>query len=179
MSKEIWLGPLLGNNRSRLIQRCAEYVANNQSSRFLYLAASHPLLELVTQGVLDGAKNRGVWNELPVYLFRGFVRRLLSTTVDESGDVIAPRLPIDQDELPLKRSLVSQILARLATAGQLKAIAPLARREANFGQTLAGEAGGARDFVARAVLPAERDRDPSVAFAVALTSYGGQAAPSG
>jgi len=141
LSKEIWLGPLLGNNRSRLIQRCAEYVANNQSSHFLYLAASHPLLELVTQGVLDGAKNRGVWNELPVYLFRGFVRRLLSTTVDESGDVIAPRLPIDQDELPLKRSLVSQILARLATAGQLKAIAPLARREGcvNTITTLIGE----------------------------------------
>ena len=91
--------------------------------------------------MLDGVKNRGVWDELPVYLFRGFVRRLLSTTVDESGDVIAPRLPIDQDELPLKRSLVSQILARLAAANQLKAIGPLASREGcvNTITTLIGE----------------------------------------
>ena len=129
MPKEIWLGPLLGSNRSRLIQRCAGLVQDTQAHRFLYLAASHPLLELVTQGVLDGAKIRGVWNELPVYLFRGFIRRILSSAVNSAGQPLAPRLPIDQDELPLKRSLVSQILARLSAAGQLKAIGPLARRE--------------------------------------------------
>lgn len=141
MSKEIWLGPLLGSNRSRLIQRCADLVQNNHAHRFLYLAASHPLLELVTQGVLDGAKIRGVWNELPVYLFRGFVRRILSSAVNDAGQPLAPRLPIDQDELPLKRSLVSQILARLSAAGQLKAIGPLARREGcvNTITTLIGE----------------------------------------
>lgn len=141
MAKEIWLGPLLGSNRSRLIQRCAELVADNKADSFLYLAASHPLLELVTQGVLDGAKNRGVWNELPVYLFRGFVRRLLSSAVDEKGQKLPPHLPIDQDELPLKRSLVSQILLRLMSTGQLKAIGPLARREGcvNTIATLIGE----------------------------------------
>ena len=140
-SKEIWLGPLLGNNRTRLIQRCAEMVAAGKPHSFLYLAASHPLLEIVTQGVLDGVSNRGVWGELPIYLFRGFVRRLLSTAVDESGQVIPPRVPIDQDELPLKRSLVSQILARLMATGQLKAIAPLANREGcvNTIATLIGE----------------------------------------
>lgn len=139
--KEIWLGPLLGSNRSRLIQQCADLVADDKADSFLYLAASHPLLELVTQGVLDGAKNRGVWNELPVYLFRGFVRRLLSTAIDESGQNLTPRLPIDQDELPLKRSLVSQILIRLMATGQLKAIGPLARREGcvNTIATLIGE----------------------------------------
>ena len=63
MAKEIWLGPLLGGNRARLIQRCADFVANQKSDRFLYLAASHPLLELVTQGILDGFQNRGLWNE--------------------------------------------------------------------------------------------------------------------
>ena len=129
MSKEIWLGPLLGSNRSRLIQRCADLVADKKADRFLYLAASHPLLELVTQGVLDGAKNRGVWDELPVYLFRGFVRKLLSSAVNETGQRLTPRTPIDQDEFPLKRSLVSQILIRLASEGRLKAIGPLARRE--------------------------------------------------
>ena len=141
MANEIWLGPLLGNNRSRLIARCAELVSEGKSDSFLYLAASHPLLEIVTQGVLDGVDNRGVWGELPIYLFRGFVRRLLATAVDESGNLIPPRVPIDQDELPLKRSLVSQILARLTATGQLKAIAPLANREGcvNTVATLIGE----------------------------------------
>jgi len=49
MPKEIWLGPLLGNNRSRLIERCAGLVSQNKTNSFLYLAASHPLLEIVTQ----------------------------------------------------------------------------------------------------------------------------------
>jgi ATP-dependent helicase/DNAse subunit B len=129
VAREIWLGPLLGNNRSRLIERCSQLVSTGKSDSFLYLAASHPLLEIVTQGVLDGVNNNGVWGELPVYLFRGFVRRVLSTAVDDSGHVLAPRVPIDQEELPLKRSLVSQILARLMATGQLKAIGPLANRE--------------------------------------------------
>lgn len=129
MSKEIWLGPLLGSNRARLIQRCADLVAEKKSERFLYLAASHPLLELVTAGILDGKQNKGLWNELPVYLFRGFVRRLLTSAVDQTGQNLTPRLPIDQEELPLKRSLVSQILLRLSATGQLQAIGPLARRE--------------------------------------------------
>src|SRR5436190_14829329 len=141
LSKEIWLGPLLGNNRARLIERCADLVSQHKTHQFLYLAASHPLLELVTQGIIDGGKNRGVWGELPVYLFRGFVRRLLSTTVDASGRRFSQRVPIDQEELPLKRSLISQILAGLTTLGQLKAIAPLANREGcvNTIATLIGE----------------------------------------
>ncbi len=141
MAKELWLGPLLGVNRARLIKRCAGLVADGKSDRFLYLAASHPLLELVTQGILDGVQNRGVWNELPVYLFRGFVRRILSTARNDAGQNLPPRLPIDQEELPLKRSLVSQILLRLSATGQLKAIGPLARREGcvNTITTLLGE----------------------------------------
>lgn len=141
MAREIWLGPLLGNNRSQLIERCSQLVSAGKSDKFLYLAASHPLLEIVTQGILDGVNNRGVWGELPVYLFRGFVRRVLATAVDESGHALPPRLPIDQEELPLKRSLVSQILARLMAAGQLKAIGPLANRDGcvNTIATLIGE----------------------------------------
>ncbi|HXQ69623.1 MAG TPA: hypothetical protein VN844_04025, partial [Pyrinomonadaceae bacterium] len=64
--KEIWLGPLLNNNRALLIERCVKLVANNQSDAFIYLAASYPLLETVTQQILDGNRNRGVWGELPV-----------------------------------------------------------------------------------------------------------------
>src|SRR6267378_3483225 len=139
--KEIWLGPLLGNNRSHLIERCSQLVAKNQPGSFLYLTASHPLLEIVTQGILDGSKNRGLWSELPVYLFRGFVRRLISTAVDQEGSRLSPRLPIDREELPLKRSLISQILARLLASNKWKALAPLASREGciNTIATLIGE----------------------------------------
>jgi len=138
---EIWLGPLLNNNRALLIERCAKLVANNQSDAFIYLAASYPLLELVTQGILDGNRNRGVWGELPVYLFRGFARRLLYSAVDKDEQGLPPRIPIDRDELPLKRSLVSQILQSLLATNQLKALAPLATREGcvNSVTTLLGE----------------------------------------
>jgi ATP-dependent helicase/nuclease subunit B len=141
VAREIWLGPLLGNNRSRLIECCSQLVAQGESESFLYLAASHPLLELVTQNILDGASNRGVWGELPVYLFRGLVRRVLTTAVDAQGNKLPPRMPIDQEELPLKRSLVSQILASLMTTGALKAIGPLANRDGcvNSIATLIGE----------------------------------------
>ena len=139
--KEIWLGPLLNNNRALLIERCAKLVANNQSDAFLYLAASYPLLESVTQQILDGNRNRGVWGELPVHLFRGFVRRILYSAVDENGNGPPPRVPIDQDELPLKRSLISQVLLQLLAANKLKAFAPLAGREGcvNSVSTLLGE----------------------------------------
>ena len=81
MAKEIWLGPVLGNNRERLLARCAEYIANRQTDRLLYIAASHPLLDLVTDKLLNGKNAQGVWGEFPVYLFRGFVRRILSSTI--------------------------------------------------------------------------------------------------
>ncbi|MDQ1637647.1 MAG: ATP-dependent helicase/nuclease subunit [Pyrinomonadaceae bacterium] len=142
MSKEIWLGPLLGNNRSRLIKRCAELVSQGKSETFLYLAASHPLLELVTEEILDGGQNAGLWGELPVYLFRGFVRKIVATAVDEeTGARLTTRVPIDREEFPLKRSLVSQILKRLAAEGKLKALDRLAAREGcvNSIATLIGE----------------------------------------
>ncbi len=130
MSREIWLGPLLGDNRSRLIERCAQLISEGKSDNFVYLAASHPLLELATAQILDGVRNPGLWGELPVYLFRGFVRHLISTAIDEStGGRLPPRIPIDREEFPLKRSLISQLLLRLRKEGKLRAIAPLANRE--------------------------------------------------
>ena len=138
---EIWLGPLLNDNRAQLIERCAKFVANNQSDAFIYLAASHPLLEVVTQKILDGTRNRGVWGELPVHLFRGFVRRVLYSAIDEKGQGLPPRIPIDRDELPLKRSLISQVLLNLLATNKLKALAPLATRDGcvNSVSTVLGE----------------------------------------
>ena len=185
MSKEIWLGPVLGNNRERLLARCAEYVSSGQADRLLYIAASHPLLDLVTEKLLDGNEARGVWGEFPVYLFRGFVRRVLSSAIvseagpsgrartdteplltrgllthtaevsearpsgraninteplltrglltqaidADTGGPLAPRVAIDREELPLRRSLISQIIKQLVAAGKLKAIKPLANRD--------------------------------------------------
>ncbi len=142
LAKEILLGPLLGKNRLDLIRRCSQLVSAGKSETFLYIAASHPLLELVTDQILAQAKTPGLWGELPVYLFRGFVRRVLSSAVEaDSGVVITPRIPIDREELPLKRGLISQILRQLAATGQLTAIRPLANREGcvNTVATLIGE----------------------------------------
>ena len=70
-----------------------------------------------------------MWGEFPVYLFRGFVRRVLTSAIDEeTGSLLAPRVAIDREELPLRRSLVSQILKQLAAAGKIPAIKPLAGR---------------------------------------------------
>jgi ATP-dependent helicase/DNAse subunit B len=155
LSKEIWLGPVLGNNRERLLARCAEYVSKGQTDRLLYIAASHPLLDLVTEKLLDGNEARGVWGEFPVYLFRGFVRRILASAVvsearpsgrarigteplrgllTQTSDkptesTLSPRVAIDREELPLRRSLISQIIKQLGAAGKLKAIRPLANRD--------------------------------------------------
>jgi ATP-dependent helicase/DNAse subunit B len=177
LAKEIWLGPVLGTNRERLLARCAEYVARGQADRLLYIAASHPLLDLVTEKLLDGKQAQGVWGEFPVYLFRGFVRRVLSSAVvsearprgpqpgspDGVGrsarathateplltrglltpteSRLGPRVAIDREELPLRRSLISQIIKQLSTAGKLKAIRPLANRDGcvNTIATLIGE----------------------------------------
>src|SRR5947207_2031070 len=147
MAKEIWLGPVLGTNRERLLRRCADYLAKGQAERLLYIAASHPLLDLVTEKLIDGKTAQGVWGEFPVYLFRGFVRRILAeANVSEarpSGRAPNPseplltrglltqptRTPIDREELPLRHSLVSQIIKQLSSAGKLTAIRPLAHRD--------------------------------------------------
>ena len=147
MSKQIWLGPVRGNNRAALLARCREYIARGETDRLLYLAASHPLLDLVTEKLLDGKSAQGVWGEFPVYLFRGFVRRILSQTIVSEARPLGratqsdeplltrglltepPRTPIDREDLPLRHSLVSQIIKQLSSAGKLTAIKSLAHRD--------------------------------------------------
>ncbi|HEX5703925.1 MAG TPA: PD-(D/E)XK nuclease family protein [Pyrinomonadaceae bacterium] len=170
MPKEIWLGPVLGTNRERLLARCAEYVAKGETDRLLYIAASHPLLDLATQTVLDGKNVHGVWDEFPFYLFRGFVRRVLSSAIVSEPRAVATGstegvdsakcfpdpvatargsdtlglaslVPIDREELPLRHSLISQIIKQLAEADRLPAIKRLANRGGcvNTIATLIGE----------------------------------------
>ncbi len=123
MKREIWLSPVLGNHREQLLSRCGEYLKDSQADRLVYIAASHPLLDLVTEKLLNRNHAGGVWGEFPVYLFRGFVRRILSETS------LAQSVPIDRDDLPLRKSLISQIIKQLSASGRLKAIKPLANRD--------------------------------------------------
>ncbi|PYS79867.1 MAG: hypothetical protein DMF70_12280 [Acidobacteria bacterium] len=140
-------------------------------------ALASAMRRLVTEKLLDGKQAQGVWGEFPVYLFRGFVGRVLSGAivseapprgrqtgspagVGRSGRathdteplltrglltpteaLLAPRVAIDREELPLRRSLISQIIKQLSTAGKLKAIRPLANRDGcvNTIATLIGE----------------------------------------
>ena len=142
MSREIWLAPILSDNRERLLARAREVLATGPAEGLLYLVPSRPLLELAAGRLLDGDTVRGVWGSLPVHLFRGFARFVLATAVeDETGLPLTPRIAIDQEELPLTRSLISQIIKRLAHEGVLRAIAPLAHRDGciNTIATLIGE----------------------------------------
>src|SRR5256714_13727764 len=111
MSKAIWLGPVLGNNRERLLARCAQYLAQGQADRLLYIAASHSLLDLVTGKLLDGKRAHGVWGDFPVYLFRGFVRRILSEA-RPSG-----RVTLDTEPLLTRGLLTQPMLSEVQTAG--------------------------------------------------------------
>jgi ATP-dependent helicase/nuclease subunit B len=130
LSKQIWLGPILGSNRERIIERCTEILAAGSPDSFLYLTASRPLLDLVVDRLLDGIRVRGVWGTLPVFLFRGFVRHLLATAVElETGSPLPTRVAIDREEAPLKRSLVAQLIRHQLDEGRLRAIGPLATRE--------------------------------------------------
>lgn len=130
MPREIWTSPVLGKNRARLISRCSDLISSGKSERFLYIAASQPLLNLVTDALLDGRKNRGVWGTLPVFLFRGFVHRVLETASEElTGLPLESRSPVDREESPMSRSLLSLLIRRLASEDKLTALAPLASRE--------------------------------------------------
>src|SRR5207248_10718959 len=101
-------------------------------------------LDLVTNKLLDGVNAHGVWGEFPVYLFRGLVRKVLAeaslskarpsarATQDNEPSLthkLLARTPIDREEFPLRRSLISQIIKQLSSAGKLSAIRPLANRD--------------------------------------------------
>lgn len=130
MAREIWLAPILSDNRERLLERASEILAGGAAEGLLYLVPSRPLLELAAGRLLDGDRVRGVWGSLPVHLFRGFARFVLATAVEaETGLPIAPRIAIDQEDLPVRSSLISQLIKRLAREERLKAIGPLAHRD--------------------------------------------------
>jgi ATP-dependent helicase/DNAse subunit B len=130
LSKQIWLAPILSNNRQRLLERASEVLASGPSEGLLYLTASRELLELAAGQLLDGTRNKGVWGSLPVHLFRGFARYVLATALDKETESPFTRLiAIDQKDLPLKRSLIAQLMSRLVREEKLRAITSIAHRE--------------------------------------------------
>lgn len=164
--KRIWLGPVLGTTRERLISRCLDELKAVQSApgdplacqnpmaatsspdgglgdyKFLYLAASRPLLNVVAEQLIEDSTDNGLWGPIPVHLFRGFVSRVLASAVDEiTGMPLIPRTPIDREEFPAKRSLLSRIMKAQTQAGQINRIAPLSEHDGciNSVSSLLGE----------------------------------------
>lgn len=130
MSKEIWLSPILGSNRNLLVERCASMLARGERDQLVYIAASRPLLELITKWVLNTGVVSGVWGTFPFFLFRGFVSYVLGTAVfDGPNEPVPQRKRIDIEESNYAKSLLSQIMLRLAARGDLNALKPLVQRD--------------------------------------------------
>lgn len=140
--KQIWTGPVLQTDRPKLIERCRELIALEGPGSVLYIAASAPLLQLVTASILDSSQLSAIWGRLPVYLFRGLVARILETAIEtETGLPVPSRTSVDTDEFPLHHGLVSQVVRRLAADGKLQAIGRLALTDGGINTlaTLIGE----------------------------------------
>lgn len=199
MNKEIWLGPILGNNRERLIERCSSmlksafrpvvtdsaagatggaYAPAVDGPGFLYLSASRPLLDLVSSSLLDAADDKSIWGTLPVHLFNGFVSRVISSAIDlKTGKPLTTRLPIDREDLPLKRSLLARIAARFAVEGRIKTLAPLTGLDGcvNSIASIIGEIQRAGKSPAEfAAIVASRTPDLFVAESCASDELGGE-----
>ena len=130
MTREIWLGPVLNDNRDRLIEECASRLNAGRADSFVYLAASRPLLDRVTTSILGRLDKSGIWGNLSIHLFRGFVRRIISRTViAATQQPLTPRLRIDTSDSPIRRNLVALLLQKLAAEGKLGSIAPLVHKE--------------------------------------------------
>jgi ATP-dependent helicase/DNAse subunit B len=136
----LWRGPLLGNQRKLLVaevqKRLRQHLtqAGQMNGRdrgpgVIYLVASSPLLTAISQEILDGRMVKGTLDGLPVYLFNGFIRRLLRTARVKRGEgwqKVPRRRDISNEDYPLRRPLIAQLMRQLAQMGQLPAFGSLA-----------------------------------------------------
>jgi hypothetical protein len=106
---------LPGNNRAHSSNVVAISSPTIKVTSSYNLAASQPLLD-GNDGILDGTRNEELVN------FLSTCSEVLSDALynrnQRAGNGLLPRLPIDREELPLKRSLIAQI-RRLKTSGRL------------------------------------------------------------
>src|SRR5215831_9910319 len=101
MAREIWLGPILNGNRDRLLERCRDLLRNGNGDQFLYLAATKPLLNNITDQLLSGGVG-GTAAPLNVFLLSGFSRRILSQArYADTGSSFTYCQPIDTVIRPL------------------------------------------------------------------------------
>ncbi|MGQ9896239.1 MAG: PD-(D/E)XK nuclease family protein [Acidobacteriota bacterium] len=134
----IWRGPLLGNQRQELLKEvkaCIRSGAHRSGGqvghyRVIYLVASRPMLNAIALEILDGQTLTGLFDGLPVYLFNGFIRRLLRTArvkhKENGWQRLAFRRDISGEDYPLRRPLIAQLMRQLARCGKLSAFGELA-----------------------------------------------------
>ena len=129
VARQVLLGPVLNTNRDMLVERCRSLLREGRGREFVYLAASKPLLDRVTDELLAGDVP-GTIDPLNVYLLSGFSRRVLSGARYTDGTGPLPYFQvIDRDHRPLQKPLLARTMARLAEAGELKSFGALARTE--------------------------------------------------
>ena len=103
---KILLGPLLGNNRLNSSTVVQSSLLPIRPVPF-FISQSHPLLEVVTEGILTGNESRcGQVTGLP---FSRFVRKIISTTEMKGPTTPASSLIVSSTQA----NLVSQILSQL------------------------------------------------------------------
>jgi ATP-dependent helicase/DNAse subunit B len=127
--REIWLGPPLGEQRRRLIERCREMLRQGRGREMLYVAASRSLMLAVYEQLADGEEVKGVRTPLPLHLFNGLIQEILKTARlrrDDGRHPLPRRERIDLDARPLQRPLLAQIMAQLAAAGKIPHFGSLA-----------------------------------------------------
>ncbi|MCS7080635.1 MAG: PD-(D/E)XK nuclease family protein [Chloracidobacterium sp.] len=127
--REIWRGPLLGKQRDHLLAAVRAFIQQGRAQSVLYLTASRPMLDAVSRRLLDGQSCVGSFDGLPVYLFNGFIRRLLRTALlewDGRWQPVPRRRDISGEDYPMRRPLIAQIMRQLAQRGRLPAFGALA-----------------------------------------------------
>ncbi|OYT72423.1 MAG: hypothetical protein CFK52_05250 [Chloracidobacterium sp. CP2_5A] len=127
--REIWRGPVLGQQRERLLEDVRARLQQGRPQSALYLVASRPMLDAISRRLLDGRTATGSLGGLPVYLFNGFIRQLLRTArVERDGrwQPASRRRDISGEDYPLRRPLIAQIMRQLAQRGDLSAFGSLA-----------------------------------------------------
>jgi ATP-dependent helicase/DNAse subunit B len=129
VTREIWLGPVLGRQREALIERCRALLREGRSQELLYLAASRSLMLDVYSRLIDGEDIRGTLGPLPLHLFNGFISQTLKSALVKDGDQWRPmpkRERIDVDARPLQRPLLAQVMARLSRENKIPHFGTLA-----------------------------------------------------
>ena len=130
MARELWLGPILNDNRERLVARCAELIASGRGHRFIYLAATKPLMDVVVASLAARATPAVAARRPNVFLLSGFSREILrSARFADTGAPLPYYASIESSAFPAQMPLFGRIVAELAADGQLPSFGKLAQTD--------------------------------------------------